>query len=192
MSVTYVRTLCETIIVGTYLEGKYNVVGHCTGADAVPVDVLVMRVALAVASDVWPRVAVVVLALRGQHHVRGGRRWSCEWEKNKTKDNENRQLQTTEKKQWRPFNTVPTNPPIRKQASWQKSNDKTSTNSFLPLKFSSMTPPAIVEIIFRLQIDGSKEWFFVRVIQSSPSAIWLAGRLDEQTVWIRANGVSRR
>lgn len=39
---------------------------------------------------------------------------------------------------------LPTSPPIRKHASWQKSNVDTSTNNFFPLKFSSMTPPAIL------------------------------------------------
>jgi len=39
---------------------------------------------------------------------------------------------------------LPTSPPIRKHASWQNSNVDTSTNNFFPLKFSSITPPAIL------------------------------------------------
>lgn len=57
-------------------------------------------------------------------------------------------LRARDNKRQRSEPYVPTIPPIRKQASWQKSNDDTSTNSFLPLRFSNMTPPAIFFLFY--------------------------------------------
>lgn len=64
----------EPSSVSTHLEGEHNVIGHRIGYVVVVVQVLVVRVALACASDVRPRVAVVVHALRGQHRVGSGQR----------------------------------------------------------------------------------------------------------------------
>lgn len=164
------------------MEGKHNVVGHCTGCIVVLVDVLVMWVAFAVTSYVRPRVAVVVHALWGQHHVRSGWRWSYKLKKKQ------RTIKTANYKQWFMYNlynykdgnlTVPTNPPIKKQVSWQKSNDKTSTNSFLPLKFSSITPPAIVILVFRVSSRRFRREFLRTSGNEFQSAFWPAGRLDE-------------
>jgi hypothetical protein len=128
-----------------YLKSEYNIIGHSVGDRVVLINVWVIWEAFSFASNVRPWIAVIVQTLWRQYHIGCGWRWSCKRNKTWTSNKDN--VIFSAFRLYRVNNDLPTSPPIRKHASWQKSNDNTSTNNFFPLKFSSMTPPAILLFI---------------------------------------------